>query len=755
MERLESSHFGDPITAELSEAQPLELPEEAFAETAVAQPEQQPELPTEHQSPEQAYQMLRRGGGDKEILARFEPDQQKDIEDKQKILSSLAYFIGKDFKIPVKLNEPGAGWHWDFKDNIIRVDPKDLLEKPMDYLRFVISHEGGHRRISRTEFIPMDVWAQPGFSIMMNSIEDPRINNFVAENYPKFREQMQMAYQMELDLEKTMKEKATEELGHQPRFIQASFEYIKQWLKEQNGGFGEVSEDLPDEVKEVIAKTLPSAQDSWWRYPSRKEADSSEKTISKYAQTSYEINRDEVWPEFKKLVDQDIEDEKMEQKMRDMQKQSGEGGEGGEPGEGQPDLPQELKDRMTPEQQQELRDALQQAMDKAREQQEQQRSQQTEGGAQENEQQEQTTAPVDLDSLSEETKQAVRDYIESLPEEVKEELAERARQALKEFEEAVNEELRGKLVQEPGEETKDKARGETRRSDRTGRDVPPEYKEEIERYKELVEGTLEKDANVYEEKRREVLETINKLEDDLRAIFVERRAHMWEGGHRSGKHIDIKRRIQEKAKDIPAMESRAWERREMPQEKDYAFSLLVDLSGSMTSGNKIGETFKGAIVLSEVLNRLSIDNEILGFNDRLHVLKSYEEAMSDEIRERMGGMLSEVNSPRARYNDDGWALEQASERLAKQKAAEKFLIPMSDGQPEESPQHSKKEWDLENVVAKIQEETDQKLIALGIGRGTEHVAHYYPNSLANVDVNEMADKLADLLREAIERYDQF
>ena len=61
-------------------------------------------------------------------------------------MSSLAFFIGKDYEIPVKLNKPGEGWHWDFKDNIIRIDPIDLLEKPIDYLRFVISHEGGTQK---------------------------------------------------------------------------------------------------------------------------------------------------------------------------------------------------------------------------------------------------------------------------------------------------------------------------------------------------------------------------------------------------------------------------------------------------------------------------------------------------------------------------------------------------------------------------------------------------------------------------------
>lgn len=757
MERAEGSHFDG--TDEVSvEAQTFRVPVQEIKETSpepdeIAQPVDSGKavITPEEIKPEMAYQMLRRGG-DKEILAHFEPAQQKEIEHKQKILSSLAYFIGKDFKIPVELNAPGAGWHWDFEHNIIRIDPNDLLEKPMDYLRFVISHEAGHRRVSRTEFIPREEWSQPGFSIMMNAIEDPRTNNFVAENYPKFREQMQTAYEADFALEKEMKEKASEELGQQPRFMQASFEYIKQWMKEINGGFGELSEDLPDDVKEVISKTLTSAQDSWWRYPSRREANQSEEMISRYAQSSYEINRDEVWPEFKKLIDQDIEDQKMEQKMRDMQKeQSGEG-------DGTPELPQELKDQLTPEQQQELTEALGKAMGKAKEQQ-QLESRAGEDQSQEQakaEKPEQQTAPIDLDSLSEGTKQQIREYIENLPEEVKEELRQRAEQVIRDFEEMLNEELRGKLSDDKSEgkqnsPTVSQPSGETPGS----RQLSPEEQSEIDKYKDLVEKTLEADKNVYEEKRREVMDIINKLEDDLREIFVARRTHAWESGFRSGKHVDIKRRIQEKAKEVPVMESRAWKRRELPLEKDYAISLLVDLSGSMQEGGKIDETFKGVIVLSEVLNRLSIDNEILGFNSQLQVFKGFQESMSDDIREKMGQMLSEVRSGRAGNTDTGWATTLASDRLSRQQASEKFLVSLSDGLPYPSLTHSGENFELSSVIKKIDEETNQKLIGLGIGQGTGHVERYYPNSLANVNVAEMADKLSDLVREVIESTDQF
>lgn len=673
-----------------------------------------------------------------QILGQYTPEQQQEILYRQRVLSSLAYFIGKDFRIPVELNNPGEGWHYAPIEDVVRIDPQDLIEKPMDYLRFVISHEGGHRRISRVEDIPVDVWSQPGFSFMANTIEDPRTNNFVAEAYPKFAEQMGLAYDLDIDFEKKAKEDAKDELGFRPKFMQAGFEYIKQWFLETQGREQVYSEDLPEDVKAVVEKTLESARDAWLRYPSRAEADRSEDIIRKYAKVTYEIERDEIWPEFKKLVDEDMKDERMQELLKNMQ---GEGGEG----------TQSLGESLTEGEQQELKDAIQNAM------------QQT--GNQGKEGQEGKPIAIDLDSLSPGLKQKITDYIDSLPEDVKRELEKRAREALKEFQEKLNEELEGKLSHKPGEKSeKKKAKGKkinVQADDSSKPDLNEEARREevdqesIRQFHDLIEEAVKTDRNIYEATRREVLPIIDALENDLRELFVARRTHNWEGGFKTGKKIDMKRRIQEKAKGISAVESHAWKRRELPTEKDYAITLLVDLSGSMARGRKIQETFKGAVVLAEVLNRLSIETEILGFNDRLYEYQAYGQDMSPEVRELMGGMLQEVGSPGANWNDDGWAVGQASERLARQKAKEKFLFVLSDGLPQPSGEHSGSKYELGKVIKRVMGETDQKLIGLGVGSGTEHVEDYYPNSIANIGVREMADKLADVIREAVANYDTF
>jgi len=716
------------------------------------------------------------GKKEKDVLAKFTPEQQAEIKQKQQILSSLAYFIGKDFRIPVELNQPGAGWHWDFQENVIRIDPKDLLEKPMDYLRFVISHEGGHRRISRTDFIPLEEWEQPGFAFMMNAIEDPRDNNFVAESYPKFREQMDLAYMQDLDFEGKAKEKAVQKLGYQPRFMQAGFEYIKQWFRESQGREIKISADLPEEVKAVVQATVEQARDSWLRYPSREEANKSEELIKKYAQVSYEINREEIWPEFKKLIEADMEDQKTQELLKDMQK--GQQEQGGS--EGSQGLPQELKNKLTPEEQKALEEAVKKAIEDAKKEQEEKAKQEASSkGGDEDEKgspsdqdstpesvstEASTGKPIDLGSLPEGLKQKIKEFIDSLPENQQKEIAKKAQVAVKEFEDALSEELQGKLSDNPEKkaEREEKAEtGETKETtiEKTEEDLPGVDKEEMRKYRERIAKELKKDANVYEKMRQEVLPIIDKLETELREIFVARKAKGWKSGFTTGKRIDIKRRIQEKAKSVPVMESKAWQKREMPDEKDYAISLLVDLSGSMSIDNKIEETFKAVIVLSEVLNRLSINLEILGFNDRIYEYQYFGQPMSKPIRENMGGMLGEVDDTsdtgKAQWNDDGWALEKASERLVRQKADQKFLVVLSDGTPEESSMHPRSEYELGKMIKKILEETDIRLVGLGVGLGTEHVGEYYPNSIANVKVKEMAEKLAGLIKEVVANYDKF
>jgi|GEM_PF-498507 len=745
-----------------------------------------PEMPPEETTPEpeMVYNALNRKK-EKDVLAEFTPEQQAEIKQKQQILSSLAYFIGKDFRIPVELNDPGAGWHWDFESNVIRIDPKDLLEKPMDYLRFVISHEGGHRRISRTDSIPIEEWKQPGFPFMMNAIEDPRDNNFVAEAYPKFREQMGLAYQQDLDFEAKAKQKADQKLGHQPRFMQAGFEYIKQWFREVQGQEIQLSEGLPEEVKAAVTATLESARDSWWRYPSRQEADrggkigkkkvDGEMMIREYARTSYEINRDEIWPEFKKLVEADLEDQKTQELLQDMQKQRQEGGGGG--GQG---LPQDLKDKLTPEEQQALEGAIQKAIEDAQKEREKEQAQaqaqkgkgekregeEADGTPQPSETEAPAGKPIDLRTLPEELKQKIREYIESLPEDQQKEIAEKAQQAIKEFEDSLNEEMQGKLSDNPEKkgEREEISAEEAKLPETKGKgweEKEKEREEEARERRKRMESLFEAgEKNPYREALEKVSGLIDALTSDLRDIFVKRRIEKYETGYRSGRRWNIRQRIREKVAGIPLFKTEAREQREAESEEmDYAITLLVDLSGSMQRNGKIQEAFKSAVVLAETLNNLGIKFEIVGFQDVLLEFKSFEEQMDEPMREKLNKMILEVygNNPSGHNNpgdnDDGASLLEASKHLTEQIAKNKFLIVLSDGEPAmDSGRKSKSQLgrELREAVAEITANTNQKIVGLGLN--SRAVAKYYENHKAGITTEEMVETLGELLREVIEKY---
>jgi cobalamin biosynthesis protein CobT len=58
--------------------------------------------------------------------------------------------------------------------------------------------------------------------------------------------------------------------------------------------------------------------------------------------------------------------------------------------------------------------------------------------------------------------------------------------------------------------------------------------------------------------------------------------------------------------------------------------------------------------------------------------------------------------------------------------------------------------ELKEAVKEISENTDQKLV--GVGLLSDAVSRYYENNLPNVTVEEMAETLGELLREVIENY---
>lgn len=106
--------------------------------------------------------------------------------------------------------------------------------------------------------------------------------------------------------------------------------------------------------------------------------------------------------------------------------------------------------------------------------------------------------------------------------------------------------------------------------------------------------------------------------------------------------------------------------------RSFAFSLLIDVSGSM-AGSRIVHTTRGLIILSEVFKKLDIPYEIVAFDNGARVIKSFEQENNKESEGKIGGLV--------RHNGGGTNLDYGLDELSILKRFEKnkVAIILSDG----------------------------------------------------------------------------
>jgi len=674
----------------------------------------------------------------KDLLTGMSPSQKAIVIKRFQSIQDIPRLIGKDFDMPIHLGKPGGGWYWNYKENYVVVDSADLLDRPIDECRFIIAHEGSHRRISLADTESAQnkpFFEESGFGFIYNALEDPRVNNYLVDKYPTFKTGMEPLYEKEHGFEAESKKMSQQSVGFQPRIMQVGFEFIRHWVAESRGESVEIRDDLDPEVIEALEKTLASARLSWRYYPSWEESQS-EDTVIAYAQASLDIIETEIWPHLSELIKKDLQDAAASEMLRNAIEELISGI--GDP-ESLKDLPEDLKDSLINQ----LEEIITSDRDMAKE-------------------------NLQLDEIDPKTLDELREYINDLPEDVKKKLFDQAKDELDELEERVGEMLKGKLSESQSDNSQDSKDNESQdlAESKSGEDsdskpgsTPPEFMtiEDVEYESGSPEvyadqGTLE----YYQELRKQLEPVINELFNKLNHIFIARESKRSQSGFSTGKSISVHARIKEKASGISATESKAWERLDLPTEKDYAFSLLIDLSGSMSKEDRRngGETrirsaLKTAIVWSEVLGRLGIKFEVVGFNTFLHIFKEFRDQFGKETRLKLSPMEGEVNESAAIYNDDGWALSKASERMQTQRAKEKFIVVISDGYPVPSYSHSGPEFDLGTVVREISENTDQHVI--GIGVQSDAVTNYYPESVVIEDISQLPRMISIIISQSIER----
>jgi len=654
-------------------------------------------------------------------------DKELETEVPQRLerFKTIAKAIGEDTNVEVAVGEE-RGWRYYFKPlNKIEVDPYDIKEKDLDQCLGLVAHEAAHRKISRIDFIPKKIWQAKGFSFLMNAVEDPRVNNWVSEKYDGADEWLEKVYNAEYGAEGKLADTAENKLGYVPDHIKYGLEVIQYWHT------GKFSDDLSPKIQQTLDQTIKYAELAYNSVPVERPA---ENEINEKAQTAYKIVYSAIWPHYEKLVDKSFEDEKLRQLINDL----AESGDLEIPPEAQADSPESSDTEK-------------------------------EEGEKDNGEKGQVKKEVKFKDLPEDLKnklrEKVKEILDQLPLEQREKIEEQAEQKAKknldELEGDLNQELKGHLVEQP----KTKLEEEKEKTDQAKKEEQEKKSQaEVERVKKAIEEKLASEKTSYDKAYQEVKPYIDKVTDDIINLFAAKRFPKFKKSF-PGQKLRL-----EGAREWTARHQykNLFERRLSDQRPDVAFLLLIDLSGSMDN-QKIEEAFKAAVLFAESLNKAEsiiggIKVEIHGFQDDLIEYKKPDQRLDQSLREKMSQMKLEVKDQgrhnKASYNNDGFCLDKAAKKLSQTQTKDQFLIVLSDGEPcgdnkHRVPRYKKlsQQEELKAVVREISASGRQKILAIGLGPGTEHVQFYYDNKLANTEniVEDNIHQLSDTLSKKLEK----
>ncbi len=719
-------------------------------------------------------------------------------------LKIIGRFVSGDYnemKIQVTKNE---NWYWNFKDNIINIPEKDLKEKSIEELKFLIGHEGAHRKITGGKMLGIGDGNQHLF-FLLNAIEDPRVNNYLINNFSNFKVGMQKAYTKQFN---SIIKKSKKELGMIPKSMQAGIGYIQQWFREINDQDFDLTSIKDDEVRGVLEKTLKTAQESWWSYPSEDEV-GNRQWVNEYGDFVFDNIYKKIWPEYEKLLKKDQENQEakklldkiaeehknrgnQQKKYSDVENQNNkqEGNKGSEKNTKQPESKQDInnqqgrgnadsngqngkeksnsknkstervsddfKKELTRSEQAQLKEFLDNYDNSNGNKQRQGESaRKCKGG--DSTRYQGADQKLIYDDLPKDLKDKLKEFKGQLSDEQKEELKKQAKGVLEKFEKKISQKLDGEFTKAVKKELKKRGQNSKDEIKKDVEDIILEFNKKkppkkdgrnldrslIQKLNEQNKKILEKDNTKYREVLAEIYPLVNNLEQKLRFILWRKQRTKKQSGFRSGGAINISKVISAKVGGIPADEWKVFERKKKPDKKDYVFSLLIDLSDSM-EGKNIDESFKAVVLFSEVLNRIKIPFEINGFNTEFFNFKGYKNKRVDnKTKKEIGQIFNNVGS----CTNLMLGLQNSIDNIKKRKENEKIIFVISDGE------HNTGE--SEGVLKKYIKEQEQqrensiKMVGLGLGDETDYIKQYFTEALANIFVQDIPKELSRLLEEKL------
>lgn len=205
----------------------------------------------------------------------------------------------------------------------------------------------------------------------------------------------------------------------------------------------------------------------------------------------------------------------------------------------------------------------------------------------------------------------------------------------------------GKVSEDPGKHGKSK----TRNSGPSQVKIPPEW--EKGEYKPLKDSVMD-----------EIKQLINKLTFLRREEMTAR----YEGGQKRGK-LDAKKLYR------LALGNRRVFKKKLPNTdtiQSFAFSVLIDISGSM-SGARIVHSTRALIIFAEVFKKMNIPFELVTFDDDAKHIKKFDQIVDKAMEKKIGGLITHLGGgTNLRYGLDALQLKDREEK-------NKIAIVITDG----------------------------------------------------------------------------
>lgn len=268
---------------------------------------------------------------------------------------------------------------------------------------------------------------------------------------------------------------------------------------------------------------------------------------------------------------------------------------------------------------------------------------------------------------------------------------------------------------------------------------------------------------------KEVEATTGTLRRELqRLIAAKTRAHHVPGHKRGRIHPGSLHKIM-------TGDDRLFSRKYEAIRKDTAFSLVVDLSGSMT-GEKVKTALLAAWAFADTLDRLGVPCEVIGFTSLYNegmtvynspeykrycdtlgvsptkvrwepllmpIFKGFDEKFSIDCKRRIASAQGEI---RLMQNIDGESVRIAAARLYQRREERKVMIVFSDGNPAAHLNQSALHNDMVKAVKEI---TAAGIETIGIGIEDRSVKAYYPKHFVINRVSELATTTLRQLKEVL------